>query len=104
MVWGPLGGNAEMELIGRGMTGYPELRALTFAEAKEAAADNDDPDDVKLIVIVLTVAHLNHTPEDCDEANLRAWCQRHHLIYDAKHHASTAYATRRARANTLELF
>jgi len=26
--------------------------------------------------VVLTVAHLGHTPENCDPANLRAWCQR----------------------------
>lgn len=32
--------------------------------------------------VVLTVAHLNHTPEDCADENLRAWCQRCHLAYD----------------------
>ena len=26
--------------------------------------------------IVLTIAHLDHTPENCDPANLRALCQR----------------------------
>jgi hypothetical protein len=44
---------------------------------------------------VLTIAHLDHTPENCDDDNLRAWCQRCHLTYDAKHHAQSAYATRR---------
>jgi hypothetical protein len=34
--------------------------------------------------IVLTIAHLDHTPENCDPENLRAWCQRHHNRYDAK--------------------
>lgn len=34
--------------------------------------------------VVLTVAHLNHTPEDCDPDNLRAMCQRCHLTYDRK--------------------
>ena len=33
--------------------------------------------------VVLTVAHLDHTPENCDPDNLRAWCQRCHLAYDA---------------------
>lgn len=37
----------------------------------------------------LTVAHLNHTPEDCRPENLRAWCSACHLRYDAKHHAET---------------
>ena len=59
--------------------------------------------DIKLIMIVLTIAHLDHTPENCDDDNLRAWCQRHHLGYDALHHKQTAYASRKARANTQEL-
>lgn len=54
--------------------------------------------------VVLTTAHLDHVPENVDHGNLRHWCQRCHLVYDAKHHAQTSAATRRARANTLELF
>lgn len=37
----------------------------------------------------LTVAHLNHTPEDCSRANLKAMCAPCHLRYDATHHAET---------------
>lgn len=48
-------------------------------------------------IVVLTVAHLDHTPENVDAANLRAWCQRCHLTYDAAHHALTAAATRAGR-------
>lgn len=44
--------------------------------------------------ICLTVAHLNHTPEDNRPENLRAWCQRCHLRYDAAHHAANARETR----------
>lgn len=58
---------------------------------------------LKIIKIVLTIAHLDHTPENCQDDNLRAWCQRHHLAYDQKHHLTTAYMTRKARANTMEL-
>lgn len=54
--------------------------------------------------VVLTTGHLDHTPETRDLAKLRHWCQRCHLVYDREHHAETAAATRRARANTLELF
>jgi hypothetical protein len=57
----------------------------------------------RLTEIVLTVAHLDHTPEHCDQDNLRAWCQRHHLAYDQEHHVTTAYMTRRERACTMEL-
>ena len=53
---------------------------------------------------VLTVAHLNHEPEDCRPENLAAMCQRHHLAYDAKHHKQTAYATRRRATMTPDLF
>ena len=45
--------------------------------------------------IVLTIAHLDHGPENCDPANLAALCQRCHLAYDAQHHARSAYRTRR---------
>lgn len=39
--------------------------------------------------VVLTVAHLNHTPEDCRDENLRAMCQACHLAYDRDHHAES---------------
>jgi hypothetical protein len=58
----------------------------------------------KWINVVLTIAHLDHVPENCDPANLRAWCQRCHLRYDAAHHAETARETRRKKLNNLELF
>lgn len=45
--------------------------------------------------VVLTTAHLDHTPENCDPANLRAFCQGCHLHYDRAHHAETAARTRR---------
>ena len=54
--------------------------------------------------IVLTIGHLDHTPENCDESNLRAWCQRCHLTYDAKHHAQNAAQTRRKNKAIRELF
>lgn len=45
--------------------------------------------------VILTTAHLDHTPENCDPENLRAMCQGCHLHYDRGHHAETAAATRR---------
>ena len=47
--------------------------------------------------VILTVAHLNHTPEDCDPANLRALCQACHLAYDSQHHAETRARTLREK-------
>ncbi len=58
----------------------------------------------KMVRIVLTIAHLDHVPENCDMDNLRAWCQRCHLRYDAEHHADTARSTRKARKAIGDLF
>jgi 5-methylcytosine-specific restriction endonuclease McrA len=57
-----------------------------------------------MVDIVLTIAHLDHTPENCDPDNLRALCQRCHLRYDAAHHAETARNTRRERLAVADLF
>lgn len=47
-------------------------------------------------LVVLTVAHLDHQPENCADDNLRAMCQACHLAYDAPHHAQTRARTRHA--------
>jgi hypothetical protein len=54
--------------------------------------------------IVLTVAHLDHQPENCADENLKAMCQRCHLRYDVDHHRRNAARTRRAQKNNRELF
>lgn len=48
--------------------------------------------------VCLTTAHLNHTPEDCRDENLRAFCNGCHLHYDKDHHAATASHTRAVEA------
>ena len=60
--------------------------------------------DVHVFRLVLTVAHLDHMPEHSDPANLRALCQRCHLLHDARHHAETARRRRRARLALRDLF
>lgn len=80
-----------------GSPAYPECRA-----------ENAQPHPVTGSRVVLTVAHLNHVPEDCGEPgnrpNLKAWCQRCHLTYDAKLHAVSVAETRRKRAPTIDMF
>lgn len=80
----------------------------TYAEARTVAAEAwwevQHLGGDKLTIIVLTVAHLNHAPEDCRPENLAAMCQRHHLAYDAQHHKETAYTTRKRAAATADLF
>jgi len=61
-------------------------------------------DRLRIIRIVLTIAHLDHQPENCADDNLRAWCQRCHVTYDAQHHAATARRTRRQPLAIGELF
>jgi len=46
--------------------------------------------------VVLTTAHLDHTPENCDQANLKAMCQGCHLHYDRAHHEETRRKVRLA--------
>lgn len=89
--------------LGLGET-YGEARQRAAEESFARHGDGPAPADQKIIVIVLTVAHLDHQPENCDPANLAAMCQRHHLAYDADHHRANSWATRRARNGTLELF
>lgn len=66
-----------------GSPAYPDCRA-----------ENGKPHPVTGSTVVLTVAHLDHKPENCSAENLRAWCQRCHNTYDAPMRA----AGRRARA------
>lgn len=56
------------------------------------------------IRIVLTVAHLDHQPENCADENLAALCQRCHLRYDSAHHRKNAAVTRRSRKAIGDLF
>jgi hypothetical protein len=55
-------------------------------------------------LVILTVAHLDHTPENCDPRNLKAMCQRCHLRYDRDHHAETARRTREQKSGQIRLF
>lgn len=48
--------------------------------------------------VVLTTAHLDHTPENCAMENLRHMCQGCHLHYDRGHHAATRRRTRERSA------
>lgn len=53
--------------------------------------------------VILTVAHLDHTPENCNDDNLKAMCQRCHLNYDSKHHQQSRWNDERCK-ETKDLF
>ena len=72
----------------------------TFVELRGYYADPDYWDgklSLKVVKIVLTVMHLDHTPENCDPANLKAACQRCHNQYDAPVRAAGKKRRRRAK-------
>jgi 5-methylcytosine-specific restriction endonuclease McrA len=70
---------------------WPEIRKKILDECKNrcefCGVENGIIRDGKRIV--LTIAHLDHTPENCARENLRALCQKCHNKYDAKHRAQT---------------
>jgi 5-methylcytosine-specific restriction endonuclease McrA len=72
---------------------------LPYAEARELANEFNESN-VRWFVVVLTIAHLDHTPEHNDPANLQALCQRCHNRLDAAHRADT----RKKIPNQLELY
>lgn len=51
----------------------------------------------RYVKVVLTVAHLDHQPENCARENLRALCQKCHNAYDAP--MRRAGMAERAKAN-----
>jgi len=69
------------------------LPGASFAAAR-ALCERARAAGFRAIVVVLTVAHLNHQPEDCRPENLQALCQRCHNRHDAAHRAETRRATR----------
>lgn len=69
---------------------------------------NGEPHSVTGSKVVLTVAHLDDTPEHCADDNLRAMCQRCHLAYDRDTHVANLRETMSRRrieaARNHELF
>ena len=57
----------------------------------------------KIFTIVLTIAHLDHTPENCADDNLRAWCQRCHNTYDAPMRAAGRAERKAAGVQDLQM-
>lgn len=80
-----------------GSPAYPDCRAA-----------NAEPHPHTGGMVTLTVAHLNHVPEDCGEPgnrpNLRAWCNRCHNTYDAPMRAAGIKQRRRAALGITDLF
>ncbi len=50
---------------------------------KFCGAKNYEPHPITGSKVILTVAHLDHQPENCADDNLAALCQKCHNAYDA---------------------
>lgn len=61
-------------------------------------ARHGEPHPITQSIVVLTTMHLDHVPENCDDDNLMAGCQRCHLAYDREHHLTAAARTRAEKA------
>jgi len=55
-------------------------------------------------IVVLTVAHLDHEPENCHPGNLKAMCQRCHNRYDMPNRRAGIAERKRAAMNMTDLF
>lgn len=73
-----------------GMCEWAECGAINHSMRQSMAAQKDPVTgelQFTMIKVVLTIAHLNHVPEDCRDENLMAMCQKHHNQYDAQQRA-----------------
>jgi hypothetical protein len=88
--------HAPEEYLAEQIIGSLEYRDDPYREAKYRQA--------RLVKIVLTIAHLDHTPEHCEPENLKALCQLCHLSYDAKRKARDLMERRRTARAIGEIF
>ncbi len=98
----PTCGNSVHDAAGNG--------GLSFKEARELVKHCNEWGNEKLVIIVLTIAHVGrevkHDKMDCRPEVLLALCQRCHLLEDLDdhvRHAATTRARKRAGIGQLEL-
>ena len=80
------------------------IRERAGWKCERCGADQGKPHPLTGSIVVLTCAHLDHTPEHVDPSNLRAWCQRCHNRYDAPMRAAGIKARRRDAMAAADLF
>lgn len=64
---------------------------------KWCGAENYEPHPVTGSRVVLTTAHIDHDPANCEDWNLAALCQRCHLHHDQVQHLHSRAVTRQER-------
>ena len=93
--------------IGNGLISYMDPAGKWHAcleSERGEVMERIDGKDYRAALIVLTVMHLNHQPEDCRDENLLHACQGCHNRYDAPHRRKNAAATRRGKLASDDLF
>lgn len=71
------------------------IRERSGGRCERCGAVNYEPHPITGSKVVLTVAHLDHQPENCEDENLKAMCQRCHLGHDIEHHRQQRIKNRR---------
>ncbi len=61
-------------------------------------------DDVRTTKVMLATAHLDHDPTNNPPRNLKALCQRCHMLHDREEHRRQRWLTLRARKALGDLF
>lgn len=100
----PTKGNIIHDLAGEGWS-YPSQLPLSYEEAWDLKTflNETEVENIRWIVIVLTVAHLDHNPANCVPENLASLCQRCHNIYDRPHRNETMKLTRKKNNPQLQI-
>jgi len=84
---------ARAQMRCEGTPQYPDCRAENYA-----------PHPMTGSKVILTIAHMDQTPENNDPANLRALCQRCHNQWDAPHRRINAAITRHEKHGQPDLY
>lgn len=74
-----------------------------FVESVGMQQEADTLDGLKLIKIVLTIAHLDHNPKNNEQSNLKALCQKCHNNYDIEHRKETRQKTKENKQCKIDL-
>lgn len=93
-------GREPLDAAGTGQA-WPTDGLLQYAEARTIAHNLNyhEPTNAGIhwLVVVLTIAHLDHDPTHNADTNLQALCQQCHNHYDADHRQRNAALTRHRR-------
>lgn len=98
----PTAGNIVHDLAGQGLS-HPSMEPMTYKEARAIADHCTECEGIKYLVIVLTIAHLDHDISNNVDENLKALCQYHHLKNDQEQHKRTRLKNKGVEQITMNL-